>query len=179
MSRQQGVAGDCPRSDEQIFYEDNRILVTQYRFMVSGETYPMADVATIKYQVDEPSRNNNLLLHSYGGVALTLVGFLLIIYSIANEGNRVWGYLLFYAGLSVLSFTVCYAILNRFPIKMPRPLSNLYSTPQPTHVIILVSQGVAGDCPRSEDETAAFSSQDHVMVGRILEALDRAMAARS
>jgi hypothetical protein len=54
--------------EEKAFYNSNGVTVTNARFIVSGQTYAMSGVTSVKTGVEDPSRSGPIWLGIIGGV---------------------------------------------------------------------------------------------------------------
>jgi hypothetical protein len=76
--------------DEQIFFDQNGVSVSNARFIVSGQTYAMSSVTSVKQAVKEPSRGGpillgiiGLLICLIGNVTAVVIGLLTLAVAIA------------------------------------------------------------------------------------------------
>lgn len=71
--------------EEKTFFSQGDVRVTNARFIVSGQTYAMNGVTSVKQGVNEPSRGGPLLLGIVGLImlfAIAPLGIILLIFTI-------------------------------------------------------------------------------------------------
>jgi hypothetical protein len=76
--------------DEQVFFDQNGVSVSNARFIVSGQTYAMSAVTSVKQAVNEPSRGGPIffgivgfLICLIGNTAAIVIGLFILVCAIA------------------------------------------------------------------------------------------------